>query len=260
MAAVRHRLPFLFALACLLAAGGGAWGAMTSAGAGGANKTGTLASVSAAVPGGSELMASTKPGFGCQTGSWGIQDGALTCVVSPPAAVSSIQSHWGFVNVLSSSGWTSSAAVQLVGEANDLRVDALTQSGNIIASCYIHALNAPCDVAGLAGSANSTYQAGKTMPNTVGSMLDAAGLISAAHGLGGSNVGTNGADNYVITAELDASNNIKVSIAGYFTYSATSSSTTLAPIFATITIPASTFASKANGSVYTATGVCQTSC
>jgi hypothetical protein len=244
----------------LAAVGGGALAVgANSGGAGGAGQA-TLNGATAVAGGAAGTGSSSQPGFGCQQGTWGVQNGALTCVITPPTAVTSVTSHWGFVNVISQTQWSSSPVLQLVGENNDIRIDALSQAGNIIASCYLSALNSPCDVAGLTGSANATYQTGATLPTAAGTLKDAAELIAANAGLGGSNAGINGADNYVITALIDANSNLVISIAGYFTYSGTASMTVLTPIFATISIPATTLANSTNGTVYTATGVCLSSC
>jgi len=204
----------------------------------------------AAVDNAQATTAST--GFGCASGSWGVVDGGVACVTTNAQVITAYEGKWAFVKVSQTSGWISSPAVQIVGEANDLRIDALTQSGSIVASCYLHTAGTTCDTAALSGSANAAYQSYYELPDKNGTLRDAAGLESANAGLGGSAVGTNGGDNYVVTAWFDSSNNVMVDIVGYFTSSTTASTSKLTALFASVTLTASQISSAANGTVFTA--------
>jgi hypothetical protein len=244
--------PFaVVALMCAALCSGPA--AAVNAAAGGANHAGTLPGAPNASQGGSGQVPLTNKGFGCQTGTWGIVDGSLQCVTSPPPVMGAINGHYIFVRVTSTGGWLTSPAVQLVGQANDIRVDAMNQQGSIVASCYLHTAGTWCSAAALSGTANASYQStAGTMPDNGGVLRTAQGLQAAGQGLGGSNSGNNGTDNYVVSASFDASGTITLQLAGYFTYASTASSHTLASLFASLTITQAQFTSTGNGAVLNA--------
>jgi hypothetical protein len=247
----RHYRPVLLALLAAFAACA-AWS--QSARPGGSSAGGAAPGGPAAARGGAQrVQGGAVPGFGCAGGgTWGYQSGELTCITSPPPWIGGISGKWVFVRVPSQGGWITSPAVQIVGENNDIRIDALTQTGVIVSSCYLYSATAPCNAAALTGTANGSYQDTLELPDVKRTLHFAHDLLANGLPLGGSSHGTNGSDNYVVSASLDTANNLTVEIAGYFTDVDTAASSSLVPRFARLVLSSTTLQSAGNGAVFDA--------
>lgn len=189
-------------------------------------------------------------GFGCQVGTWGIQDGVVKCVVSPADSVQSLLNKVMFVRATLVNGYVSGSVLRLSGTSTDIRLDALDNNGQIVKSCYLTVIGKDCDL-GVPSSYFPTLANDPRYPYLTGAGGAALGtasqLVSTNARFMGQLVGGPLQDSFTITASLTQTG-IRFHLAGVFYLSGLSGLMT--PVYSLGEFTKTNLASAPTGTVF----------